>query len=119
MELQPGDFVFHEGEISNVFYVIDHGSVEIIKDADSAAPTLIATLRDDDFFGEMSMLECLKRCASARCATAVKLYALHSTDLHKLYHRWPDQYAIVILNIARDLSRRLHALDDIFAARAH
>jgi len=29
----------------------------------------------------------------------------------------PDQYAIVLLNLARDMARRLRTLDEAFAAR--
>jgi CRP/FNR family transcriptional regulator, cyclic AMP receptor protein len=40
-------------------------------------------------------------------------------DLYHLFKRFPEQYAIVILNIARDLARRLRALDEKFSATSH
>ena len=36
---------------------------------------------------------------------------------HHLYQDMPRQYSILVLNIARDLSRRLRHLDELFAAR--
>jgi CRP/FNR family transcriptional regulator, cyclic AMP receptor protein len=65
------------------------------------------------------MIECVKRSASLRAAEPATLFALKGTDLYRLYRHQPDQYAIVILNIARDLSRRLRSIDEKFAAISH
>jgi hypothetical protein len=35
-----------------------------------------------------------------------------------LYQAKPDQYSILVLNIARDLSRRLRRLDEAYAVKA-
>jgi len=113
----PGDVIVREGEQSNSFYVIEEGSVEIVKHLDSASPVVLAVLEEGDFFGEMSFLECQARSASVRCQTKACLQLIRSTDLLHLFHQDPGQYAIVILNIARDLSRRLHALDEVFVSR--
>ena len=112
-----GEVIVREGELSNAFYVLEEGSVEIVKHLDSSAPVLLAVLEAGDFFGEMSFLECQARSASVRCKTASRLHLIRSTHLLRLFHHDPAQYAIIILNIARDLSRRLHALDEAFVSR--
>jgi CRP/FNR family transcriptional regulator, cyclic AMP receptor protein len=65
------------------------------------------------------MIECVTRSASLRAAETASLFSLKGTDLYHLYRHQPDQYAIVILNIARDLSRRLRSIDEKFAAISH
>jgi len=113
----PGKVIVREGELSNAFYVLEEGAVEIIKHLDSSEPFLLAVLEAGDFFGEMSFLECQARSASVRAKEQSTLHLIRSTDLLKLFRKDPAQYAIIILNIARDLSRRLHALDEAFVAR--
>jgi hypothetical protein len=67
----------------------------------------------------MSIIECVTRSASLRAAEPAVLFALKGSDLYHLYRHQPAQYAIVILNIARDLSRRLRSIDEKFAAVSH
>jgi hypothetical protein len=43
------------------------------------------------------------------------LYALSNSDIHRLFKEWPDQFAILILNISRDLCRRLRAMNRLLA----
>jgi hypothetical protein len=69
--------------------------------------------------GEMSIIECVTRSASLRALEKTSLFGLRSIDLYRLFQRRPDQYAIVILNIARDLSRRLRALDEKYSIISH
>ena len=70
-----------------------------------------------DFFGEMCILETLPRAATVLAVTDATLYSLTSMAFYHLYEVMPGQYSILVLNIARDLSRRLRHLDDVFAAR--
>jgi len=40
-----------------------------------------------------------------------------STAFYRLFEKMPKQHSILLLNLARDLSRRLRHLDEVFAAR--
>ena len=70
-----------------------------------------------DFFGEMCILETLPRSATVHAISDTTLYSLNSLTFYHLYEALPRQHSILILNIARDLSRRLRHLDELFAAR--
>jgi CRP/FNR family transcriptional regulator, cyclic AMP receptor protein len=115
----PGETIVEEAETGNRMFVIHRGKVEVVKHRGEAHETILATLGPREFFGEMCIIDCLVRCASVRALEDTFLFALKSTDLHHLFERHPDQYAILILNIARDISRRLRALDELFAAVSH
>jgi hypothetical protein len=43
---------------------------------------------------------------------------IKAATLHHLYQKMPEQYAILLLNLARDMARRLSRLDEAFVARA-
>src|SRR5438270_136700 len=58
---------FHEGDTSTEFYVVLQGSVDMAtRDAATGQPRLIRTVRQGEFFGEMSCF-----CERPRAATAV------------------------------------------------
>lgn len=111
-----GDIIVREGEAGNRMFIIFSGRVEVVKNLAQTHETILAVLRPKDFLGEMSIIECVARSASVRAVEDTSLFALKGTDLYRLFKRYPDQYAIVILNIARDLSRRLRAIDEKFSA---
>jgi CRP/FNR family cyclic AMP-dependent transcriptional regulator len=113
---RAGDIIVREGEAGNRMFIIFSGGVEVVKHLGQTHETILAVLRPKDFLGEMSIIECVARSASVRAVEDTSLFALKGTDLYRLFKRYPDQYAIVILNIARDLSRRLRAIDEKFSA---
>jgi CRP/FNR family transcriptional regulator, cyclic AMP receptor protein len=113
---RAGDVILREGEPGNRMFIVYSGRLEVIKNLAQARETLLAVLRSKDFLGEMSIIECVARSASVRAVEDTFLFSLKGTDLYRLFQRHPDQYAIVILNIARDLSRRLRAIDEKFSA---
>jgi len=114
-----GDVIVMEGEPGNRMFIIGSGSVEVVKNMAQSRETVLAVLRPKDFLGEMSIIECVARSASVRAVEDTSLFALKGMDLYRLFQRHPDQYAIVILNIARDISRRLRAIDEKYAAVSH
>jgi CRP-like cAMP-binding protein len=116
---RTGEIIVREGEAGNRMFIIRSGRVEIVKHLAQARETVLAVLGPGNFLGEMSIIECVTRCASVRALEDSFLFALKSIDLYRLFQRYPDQYAILILNIARDLSRRLRTLDERFAAVSH
>jgi CRP/FNR family cyclic AMP-dependent transcriptional regulator len=118
-EFSAGETIVEETETGNRMFIIYTGRVEVVKHLGEARETVLAVLKPKEFFGEMCIIECLTRCASVRAIEDTLVFALKSTDLHRLFEQQPDQYAIVILNIARDISRRLRALDELFTAISH
>jgi CRP/FNR family transcriptional regulator, cyclic AMP receptor protein len=116
---QPGEIIVKEGEAGNRMFIIRSGRVEVAKNIAQPRETILAVLGPTDFLGEMSIIECVQRSASVRAIEETSLFTLKGTDLYRLYESRPDQYAIVILNIARDISRRLRAVDEKYAAVSH
>jgi len=110
-----GALVFHEGEPGSELFVIYTGRVEVIKHLGESRETTLARLQAKDFFGEMAVIERVARSASVRTVKRTLLLSIRSSQLHQLFTNRPDQYAILILNISRDLSRRLRALDENWA----
>ncbi len=112
-----GTCIVREGEPGNRFYLVGSGLVRVCKALGTPAETELAKLAPNDFFGEMCILETLPRCASVQAVSDSTLYSLTSLTFFHLYEAMPSQYSILVLNIARDLSRRLRRLDERFASK--
>lgn len=109
--------VLREGDVGNRFYVIHNGRARVCKKFGSLEEVELAVLGPSDFFGEMCILETLPRTATVQTLDPTILFSLSSLDFLHLYEAMPNEYGILVVNIARDLSRRLRKLDERFAAR--
>jgi CRP-like cAMP-binding protein len=115
---EAGEIILRQMEVGREMFVMAEGEVEIVRNLGTPDELLLATLGPGEFFGEMCILECMPRSATVRATVPTRLYSLRNTDLLRLFQRWPDQYGILMLNIARDLCRRLRGLQENFAARS-
>ncbi len=75
-----GDFVFQEGEVGNVAYVIVSGTVEVCKLTGGKLIPL-QTLEEGALFGEMAIIDKSPRSASARAVTDVVVREIDETAL--------------------------------------
>lgn len=110
VEMDPGTSVFREGEPGREMYVVLDGEVELFRVV-RGAEAHVASVARNDWFGEMSMLDILPRPTTARVIRPVRLLRLTCHDLDSLYRRDMKAYALLVLNIAREMSRRLRAVD--------
>jgi CRP/FNR family transcriptional regulator, cyclic AMP receptor protein len=114
-----GATIVAEGEKGNRAFFIEAGRVRMVKGQGSPQPVVLAEMGPGEFFGEISLVESVARTASAIALEPTRVCTLKSTDFYRLYRERPDQFGIVILNIARDLARRLRQLDERFAGVSH
>ncbi|HWD17986.1 MAG TPA: cyclic nucleotide-binding domain-containing protein [Verrucomicrobiae bacterium] len=112
-----GAIIAREGESNHCMFLLGSGSVRIIKHFGEPSQTELAIIPAGDFFGEMCILEPAPRAATAQAIERCVIFKVPSCAFHHLYVKLPAQYGILLLNIARDLSRRLRRLDEAFAAR--
>jgi CRP/FNR family cyclic AMP-dependent transcriptional regulator len=113
----PGAVVLAEGEAGNRFFLVGDGEVKVCKHFGKATEVQLAKLSRGEFFGEMCILETLPRSATVQAVVETQLFSLSSLAFYHLYQEMPGQHSLLLLNIARDLSRRLRQLDEAFAAR--
>jgi CRP-like cAMP-binding protein len=114
VELSPGDSVFREGERGREMFVVLDGEVEMFRNV-HGSEAHIASVARNDWFGEMSILDNLPRPTTARVVQKVRLLRLTCQDLDSLYRRDMKAYALLVLNIAREMSRRLRTVDAALA----
>jgi CRP/FNR family cyclic AMP-dependent transcriptional regulator len=115
MRSAPGDAIFKEGDSAREMYVVLDGEVEVIKKSRRGRDMRVAILGPADCFGEMSIIDMQHRSASVRALAPSRLLRITSEDMDALYRFDLKSYTLIVLNIARDLSRRLRVTDSILA----
>jgi CRP-like cAMP-binding protein len=111
----PGSTIFQEGDAGHDMFIVLDGEVEVIKHSRRGRPQRVAMLGPSDAFGEMSIIDVQPRSATIRALAPTLLLRIAAEDLDALYRHDVKSYAIVVLNVARDLSRRLRVTDGILA----
>jgi len=109
-----GGVIVREGERGDRVYFVRTGRVRVVKQSANEPAVRLAEFGPGEFFGEMSLVESVARSASVIALEPTTVFTLKSMDFYKLYRQRPDQYGIVMLNIARDLARRVRQLDEHF-----
>jgi CRP/FNR family cyclic AMP-dependent transcriptional regulator len=116
MRVSPGTAIFKEGDTAaREMYVVLDGEMEVTKRSRRRRDLRVAILGPNDCFGEMSMIDMQARSASVRALGPSRLLKITSEDMDALYRADLKSYALIVLNIARDLSRRLRVADGILA----
>jgi CRP-like cAMP-binding protein len=112
----PGETIFREGEgTAREMYVLLDGEMEVTKRSRRGRETRVAILGPSDCFGEMSVIDMQSRSATVRALAPSRLLKVTSEDMDALYRSDLKAYTLIVLNIARDLSRRLRVTDGILA----
>jgi CRP-like cAMP-binding protein len=81
--VSDGELVFEQGDTGRVMYVIKSGKVDIFRTKHEREVKL-ATLGEEEYFGEMSLLLGAPRSASARANGDVELYVYDKDEFARL-----------------------------------
>lgn len=115
LRVAAGDVVFREGECGRAMFVVLEGELEVVKRSKRGHDARIALLGPRDWFGEMCLLDVMNRPVTVRALAPSRLLQLRPTDLDAVYRSNLKAYALLVMNIARQLSRKLRRADAILA----
>ncbi|HMR01361.1 MAG TPA: cyclic nucleotide-binding domain-containing protein [Candidatus Gracilibacteria bacterium] len=92
LELYPPEHViFNEGEIGDAFYIIKSGMVRVYHPAASEVEEVeVATLGNNDFFGEMALIGEKPRNASTKTVEETQCFRLAKDDFIQLVSSNPN-----------------------------
>jgi CRP-like cAMP-binding protein len=111
-----GETVFREGDPAREMYVVLDGEMEVLKRGTRRGrETRVAILGPNDCFGEMSLIDMQARSATVRALGSTRLLRISTEEMDALYRHDLKSYTLIVLNIARDLSRRLRVTDGLLA----
>lgn len=119
MHFGAGDRIVVEGEVNDRIYFIERGSVEVLKRVccgmdDQERQLMI--MRTGDTFGEMELIDIQPCAASVRAIESTETLSLSNRDLYKVSKVDMKTYALLVMNLAREISRRLRHADDMIVS---
>jgi CRP/FNR family transcriptional regulator, cyclic AMP receptor protein len=102
-----GSYLFFENEHGNSLFIIASGLVKIFKSDKTGRIKTLAYLKENDFFGEMAMLDEEKRSASACVVEDAEVLILNRSDFQREIQNNP----VIALKLLKALSSRLRYAD--------
>jgi CRP-like cAMP-binding protein len=112
VERAAGDYFFREGEDAQCMYVIEQGAVEVQKRWDGR-DQMLHRLHAGDCFGEMALMDFFPRSASVRALEPTRVIEIAPAALQRLAERDLEQFALLQMNMGREVCRRLRATDEL------
>lgn len=109
---RAGEAVFEEGDKPSHIYVVRSGRVKLVANRDDT-PLELIEFEQGDCFGEASVIGIQPHGATAVAVEDAELIVLSRNTLLSLYETDLRLYSILILNIAREVCRRLHKTDEV------
>lgn len=105
VEVTENEPIVKEGEIGNCMYIIYKGDVKVHK-----GNQLLATLKEKDFFGELSLLDTETRSATVTSTKDCILYRIDQEPFYDLMECRPEVVKGVIQNLCKQLRDANHKL---------
>lgn len=112
-----GGYFFREGDPALAMYVLESGLAAVLKGWRGESFEL-RRFEPGDCFGEMALMDLFPRSASIRALADCTAIELTPADLLRLFERDVEQFAMIQMNMGREICRRLRATDELlFRAR--
>lgn len=115
-----GEDIIKEGETGGCLYFIVSGAVKILKNVEDEDGEVrretIAYLKTGDTFGEMELIDIQGRAATVQAMEDTITVTLSNMDLYHIQQWRLQTYTMIIMNLAREISRRLRKMDALVAS---
>ena len=115
---KKGEYVSKKGEEPSHIYIIKKGKIDLMI-TDNEVAIKKREFNVGDCFGEAAMLSMINNTASFVAAEDSELIVLSRRALNKLRHDDIEVFCMLIMNLARELARKLQYTDDILLKHEH
>lgn len=111
VEIAKNEFFFREKDPGNSMFVLETGTVAVIKNL-KQTDYLLSALGPGDCFGELALIDFYPRSASVKALEPCSAIEFSTSVLHKLYVSDLKQFTMIQMNMGREVSRRLRDADE-------
>lgn len=117
VSVPTNEFFFREHDQADSMFVLEAGKVAVLKSW-RGQEHLLRTLKEGDCFGEMAVMDLTPRSASVRAVEDCTAIRLSAANLYQVYAQDLKQFALIQMNMGREVCRRLREADNrLFRAR--
>jgi CRP/FNR family transcriptional regulator, cyclic AMP receptor protein len=105
---KTGDLIITEGNTSDKIYFLIEGQVSVLK-----KDMELSRFGEGEAFGEMEVLDVMPAIASIKALSDVSVLSMSNKALREIYKMDVKVFALMLMNLARDLCRRLRKSDEM------
>jgi len=105
-----GESIITEGKSNDKIFFLIEGHVEVRK-----KDITLSHFGEGETFGEMEVLDVMPAIASINARSQVTTMSISNKALREIYKMDIKTFSLIIMNLARDLSRRLRKMDEKLA----
>ncbi|MCG8314553.1 MAG: cyclic nucleotide-binding domain-containing protein [Pseudomonadales bacterium] len=109
--VKKGQFLFREGEHTASMFILESGKISILKST-NGHNYLLRQMETGDCIGEMALFDFMPRSASAYVMEDSHLIEVSSALLMEVYKFDIEQFALIQMNMGREVTRRLRIADE-------
>ena len=109
---KKGEVVFERGDEPGYIYIVRSGRIKLIV-REEEGPLELALMEEGQCLGESSVIGILKHDVTAIAEEDSELIVLSRRALLSIYTSDLEMFSTLIMNIAREVCRRLHATDEV------
>ena len=110
MELEsyrPETDIIAEGSPNDKIFFLINGEVTVVK-----REVVLTKLGTGVTFGEMEVLDVMPAAATIRSLSDVTVMSISNKTFREIYNMDPKIFSLMIMNLARELSRRVRRMND-------
>jgi len=111
VEVAAGDYYFRQGDSGHDAYLLEAGETAVLKEW-GGEPHRLSGLTAGDCFGEVALLDFGPRSSSIRAEVDCRAIEISALNLRALAKWDTEQFALIYMNLGRELSRRLREADE-------
>ena len=100
------EFFFREHQQGDSMFVLELGKAAVLKSWDGQ-DYLLHTLKEGDCFGKMAVMDHCPRSGSVRAVEDCIAIQISAAHLYRVYARDLKQFALIQMNMGREVCRRL------------
>jgi len=111
---RKGTMIWTEGSPHQGLHIIDSGRVRITRKTKEGGKQVLAVLKKDNFFGELSLLDGRSHSASAEALQKTRLFVIKKEDMDKFLEKNPKTAYKIVKSMAIEISQILRNMNDKF-----
>ncbi|MDR0689585.1 MAG: cyclic nucleotide-binding domain-containing protein [Spirochaetaceae bacterium] len=104
---EEGAEIISEGNPNDKIRFILEGRVAVLKQG-----IVLYEFSEGEAFGEMEVLDVMRSVATIKALTPLRVMSISNRALREIYKIDLKTFSLLIMNLARDLSRRLRHMDE-------
>ena len=104
---QPDTDIIVEGNPNDKIHFLIFGDVAVIKEG-----VVLTNLKTGETFGEMEVLDVMPSAATIRTISDVTVMSISNKAFREIYKLDIKAFSLMIMNLARDLSRRIRKMNE-------